>query len=98
MLSGVAKDIITIGASMLVFGSIVGINQLVGFSLSLVGILLYKAYKNNLSIFLQLGFFGGLAALLEVSEKPQTPANIKDIELQAELKSEEDTACHPRVR
>jgi drug/metabolite transporter (DMT)-like permease len=62
ILAGLMKDIGTIIASVTIFGSIVGLNQVLGFALSLLGILMYKAYKQHLDIFLARGFLGGFSA------------------------------------
>merc|ERR1712232_1394898 len=64
ILAGLAKDIATITASVVAFGSIVGLSQVLGFLLSLVGILMYKVYRQNLTLFLKLGLLGGFSAVL----------------------------------
>eukprot|EP00747_Dinoflagellata_sp_TGD_P051759 gnl/TRDRNA2_/TRDRNA2_147517_c0_seq2.p1 gnl/TRDRNA2_/TRDRNA2_147517_c0~~gnl/TRDRNA2_/TRDRNA2_147517_c0_seq2.p1 ORF type:complete len:345 (-),score=44.96 gnl/TRDRNA2_/TRDRNA2_147517_c0_seq2:542-1576(-) len=73
---GVIKDIGTIAASMLLFGSPVGINQVAGFGLSIMGILMYKVYKQNLDVFLGLGFVKGFVTVtgfnLTVARKVET--------------------------
>jgi len=64
ILAGVVKDIGTIAASVIVFRSVVGWNQIVGFGLSLVGIMMYKAYKQHLDSFVAQGFLGGFKVAL----------------------------------
>merc|ERR1712151_104246 len=77
MLGGVIKDIFTILASMVLFGSPVGVNQVIGFSMSLTGILMYKTYKQNLEVFMKHGFVAGFhISLCNSGMEPPKKSNV----------------------
>merc|ERR1711871_1825794 len=101
ILAGVIKDIATIGASILFFDSIVGINQVTGFALSLAGILLYKVYKQNLKVFLDLGFLAGSYQILDgwlkgMNQKEPIP-NYEMVKIGREDVVVESTGCNDKV-
>jgi len=62
-LAGVIKDCGTIAVSSTVFGTHVTRSAIGGFSLALLGILMFKAYKDNIAVFKEKGFLSGFACL-----------------------------------
>lgn len=81
ILGGVLKDIGTIGASMVIFASPVGGHQVMGFGLSLLGILMYKVYKQHLNTFLEKGMIEGFRIALQPKDmEPRgSPAEMLEI-------------------
>lgn len=69
ILGGVVKDIGTIAASMVIFGSPVGSHQILGFGFSLLGILMYKVYKQNVNVFLDKGMIEGFQTVFSSSSR-----------------------------
>eukprot|EP00928_Gymnodinium_smaydae_P083211 TRINITY_DN66461_c0_g1_i1.p1 TRINITY_DN66461_c0_g1~~TRINITY_DN66461_c0_g1_i1.p1 ORF type:complete len:370 (-),score=57.39 TRINITY_DN66461_c0_g1_i1:393-1502(-) len=78
ILGGVLKDIGTIIASVIIFSSDVGVNQVVGFGMSLLGILMYKVYKQNLDVFLEFGCVEGFRRSLCLERRPDEDAAVSD--------------------
>merc|ERR1719265_1416327 len=68
-LSGIAKDMGIIVASSLLFATPITRPMLVGYSVSVVGLFMYKAYKDNLEIFKERGFFYGMRDVVSVTLK-----------------------------
>jgi len=59
VLAGVFKDIATIAISAAMYHSPVTRQEILGYSLSLIGICLFKVYKDNLAIFKEHGMIAG---------------------------------------
>lgn len=59
-LSGIMKDICLVGASSSYFMTPVTLATLLGYSVSISGVCLFKAYKDNLTVFKEQGFVYGL--------------------------------------
>jgi len=59
-LSGIVKDIGIIVASSLLFMTPITRLMFVGYTISLSGLCMFKAYKDNLTVFKELGFVGGM--------------------------------------
>jgi diacylglycerol kinase len=66
VLAGIAKDIGTIGVSSSLFARPVTSTDVLGYSLSLTGICMYKVYKDRLPLFLKEGFLGGWREVFRV--------------------------------
>lgn len=74
MLCGVLKDILIIAASVVIFRSPIGVQQVVGYSLSTTGIVMYKVYKQHIDKFLAFGLFGGSYKVLLGDEDSADPS------------------------
>jgi len=64
-LSGIVKDICVIGASATYFMTPLTHATMIGYSVSVSGICLFKAYKDNLTVFKEQGFVYGLKHVTE---------------------------------
>jgi len=61
VLAGVTKDIATITLSVCLYGTHITGAEIMGYSMAVAGIFLYKVYKDHLQLFKELGFLGGMA-------------------------------------
>lgn len=70
-LCGVMKDLGIVFASSIMFLTPITRLMLLGYSMSLTGLLMYKAYKDNLQLFAERGFLRGMhqVAIAGVSKK-----------------------------
>jgi hypothetical protein len=59
-LVGIIKDIGLVGVSSLIFMTPVTTNSALGYSLAIVGLCMYKAYKDNFDMFKKQGFVHGM--------------------------------------
>jgi hypothetical protein len=59
-LCGVCKDIVLIAASCGIFGTSITVRQCEGYIVSMIGIGMYKVYKDNLTYFKENGFIKGM--------------------------------------
>lgn len=64
VMCGVLKDVATIAISAAAFQVHITGLEIIGYGLSLFGICLFKVYKSNIQVFLELGFFGGFQSVL----------------------------------
>jgi hypothetical protein len=62
-LSGVVKDLGTISCSSVIFATVVTPKQLSGYTLSVIGLFMFKAYKDNLLYFKEHGFIEGMRSV-----------------------------------
>merc|ERR1719160_1162547 len=58
-LAGIGKDVGIVFASMLIFLTPVTRLSAFGYSISIAGLFMYKAYKDNLEVFKEKGFLQG---------------------------------------
>jgi hypothetical protein len=63
-LCGALKDIILIAVSAIIFVVPISNLTMCGYLVSLSGLLMYKAYKDNLSLFQSHGFLGGMKSVM----------------------------------
>lgn len=68
-LCGVAKDMCVIGASSVIFLSPVTRLMVVGYSISLIGLFMYKTYKDNFELFKEQGFLRGAMEVSTTAKK-----------------------------
>jgi len=68
-LSGIVKDIGIIATSSIVFSTHITITMVFGFSISMSGLCMYKAYKDNLKVFQERGFLGGMSFVIQSAKK-----------------------------
>jgi len=64
-LAGVVKDCGTIAVSSAVFGTHVTRSSMGGFSIAVLGIFMFKAYKDNIAVFKEKGFLSGFGLLFQ---------------------------------
>lgn len=70
-LSGIVKDMGIIAASSLFFATKVTPLMLCGYTISILGLCMYKAYKDNFDCFQQHGFLGGMAQVVMAATRPR---------------------------
>lgn len=72
-LSGIIKDIGIIVASSLLFMTPITRLMMYGYTVSVSGLCMFKAYKDNLTVFKELGFIGGMkVAIHAMTGRPGT--------------------------
>jgi len=64
VLAGVTKDIATIAISALMYRTPITGQEVGGYAISMLGICLFKVYKDNLRAFQERGMFGGFSEVL----------------------------------
>jgi len=63
VLAGVTKDIATIALSVCIYATPIRTVEIIGYSISVAGISMYKVYKDHLQLFKELGFVGEIRAV-----------------------------------
>jgi len=73
VLAGVTKDIATIAISAAMYRSPVTHQEVVGYAISLVGICMYKVYKDNVATFKELGMIHGFIRVCSLAKTTPGP-------------------------
>jgi len=68
-LSGIVKDIMLIVASSFVFSTTITITMLFGYLISVVGLMMFKAYKDNMKVFQEHGFLSGMSFAIQSAKQ-----------------------------
>lgn len=68
-LSGVMKDVLVIGASTFIFRTPISRMTMAGYSISVGGLFMFKAYKDNFAIFKEYGFIAGMTYATQMATK-----------------------------
>lgn len=72
-LAGILKDIGIIVGSALLFLTPITRLMLLGYTISVAGLCMFKAYKDNLTVFKELGFIGGMRFTMQaITGRPAT--------------------------
>mmetsp|Transcript_20753 Transcript_20753/g.58402 ORF Transcript_20753/g.58402 Transcript_20753/m.58402 type:complete len:537 (+) Transcript_20753:35-1645(+) len=74
VLAGVTKDVATIAISSAMYRSVVTKQEVIGYAISMLGICMYKVYKDHLRVFQEHGTIGGVfkvAASIRSPEKAE---------------------------
>lgn len=71
VLAGVTKDIATIAISAVLYSSPITVQEVGGYAISMIGIGLYKVYKDNLQTFKDVGMIKGFQHVVMPTKKAQ---------------------------